>query len=443
MSRGAASTRPQGSDSGSGLLPLLGVAAVLGVGASLVATGFVVVQHETQAWLWETLPSTLGWSQPPWWWVVALLCAGAVLSAAAVRLPGGGGHSPLDGFAFDVGPRVAVSVVAASFAALSFGAVLGPEAPALAIGTALGAVAAMVRAPSDPVAAAERRGLLMLAGGMAAFGAVLGNPLALAVFLLEAALVARRTAGAPVTLAPVAVALAFRYVVQVGVGGWVGLGEVVLAVPNLEAYPQVRVVDVVLSIPVGVVVAGTVLAALRGGAVFARWGAHRPVVVPMLVAALVTAALALAARALVDAPVSLVLFSGQSAMPDVLTSTSIGLLVVVVVAKAVAYSLCLGSGMRGGPIFPAVYLGVAIATAAALAVGSTATGLVAAGIAAAAAAAMRLPFSAALLATLITASAGLAVTTPALVGAVVGLLTALAVDRRRGPRAVAADQPTS
>jgi H+/Cl- antiporter ClcA len=416
------------------------MAAGVGVGSSLLATGFVVVQHDSQAWLWERAPDALGWAQPPWWWVMALLGTGALLTSLALRLPGGGGHSPLDGFAFDVGPRVAVSAVAAAFASLTFGAVLGPEAPALALGTAFGAAVARVRVPSNPVAAQEQRTLLMLAGGMAAFGAVLGNPLALAVFMLEAALVARRRGSPDMMLAPVAVALAFGYVVQVGVGGWVGLGEVVLAVPGLGSYPQVRVVDLALAVPVAALVAATVLGALRGATAYAAWAAGRPALVPMLVAALGTAVLAISARALVDAPVELVLFSGQSAMPDLLASTSIAVVVVVLAAKAVAYALCLGSGFRGGLIFPAVYLGVGIATATALAVGTdAASGLVAAGIAAAAAAAIRLPFSAALLATLLTASAGLAVTTPALVGAVVGLLTALAVDRRAGPRVVAAE----
>jgi H+/Cl- antiporter ClcA len=337
-----------------------------------------------------------------------------------------------------------VSAVAAAFASLSFGAVLGPEAPALAIGTACGAAAAAWRPSADETVAAQQRSMLMLTGGMAAFGAVLGNPIALAVFVLEAALVARRTAGVPVSLAPVAVGLAFGYLVQVGVGGWVGLGEVVLTLPEVATYAEVRVVDLVLVIPMAVLVAVTVLVALRAGTAFSRWAIDRPALIPLLIAALGTSLLALTARALVDAPVDQVLFSGQAALPEVLAATSVGTVVVVVLAKAVAYALCLGSGFRGGPIFPAVFLGVGVATATALLTGSAeSTGLVAAGIAAAAAAAMRLPFSSALLATLLTASAGLAVTTPALLGAVVGLLTALAAERGLGPRVVPPSEQAS
>lgn len=421
-------------------LGLFARAVVTGLVAAAAATTYVIVEHDVTALLWEHLPERLGLSGPPWWWVLLLLVCGAGLAAAALRLPGGGGHSPLDGFSFDTGPRVALSVVAAAFAALSFGVVLGPEAPALAIGTATGALVASTRRSDGRGDPGAERGLLMMAGGMAAFGAVLGNPLALAIFILEGALVARRTSGMPLALAPVALALAAGYLLQVGVGSWAGLGEVVLALPTVPAYPTVLAVDVLAAVPLAVVVAALVHVAFRGAGGIARSVAGRPPVVVMVVAALGMGALALAAQALVDVPLDYVLFSGQSALPDVVTATSAVVVLVAAAAKSGAYLLALGSGFRGGAIFPAVFIGAALGTLVALVIGATSvTGLVAAGIAAAVAAAIRLPFSAALLATLLTASAGLAVTSPALVGAVVALLTVLALDRRLRPRVVAPD----
>ena len=94
-------------------------------------------------------------------------------------------------------------------------------------------------------------------------------------------------------------------------------------------------------------------------------------------------------------------------------------------------------GSAADPVFPAIYVGAAAGTALALLVGpASVPGLATAGMAAAAAAAIRLPFSSALLAVVLASSAGLAVTSPALLAAVAALLTVLALDRRRGPRLV-------
>jgi H+/Cl- antiporter ClcA len=417
---------------------LLGRALLTGLLAAAAATAYVVVEHHATAFLWEHLPEELGFDQVPWWWVVLLLVCGALLTAAALRLPGKGGHSPLDGFSFDTAGAVAVSLVAAAFASLAFGAVLGPEAPALAIGTATGAlVAGAGRRTGDPDVVTAQRSLLMMAGGMAAFGAVLGNPLALAIFILEAALVARRTAGAPVTLAPVALALAAGYVLQVGVGPWAGLGEVVLSIPTVQPYPNVLAVDLLLAVPLAVALGVMIHIAFRTAGSFAAAVAGQPRWAILVAAALGMAVLALGARAIADVPLEFVLFSGQSGLPDVVTVTSVTVVLVAVAAKLLAYVLALESGFRGGAIFPAVFIGAALGTGIAVMVSpASVTGLVAAGVAAAVAATIRLPFSGAVLAVLLTSSAGLAVTSPALVASVVALLTVLLLDRRLGPRVV-------
>lgn len=74
----------------------------------------------------------------------------------------------------------------AAVAGLSFGAVLGPEAPLIAIGTAAGAV--VVRDSASPA-----RQVMMIVGGMAAVGAIFGNPVVTAILLLEMATVAGRS----------------------------------------------------------------------------------------------------------------------------------------------------------------------------------------------------------------------------------------------------------
>ena len=73
-------------------------------------------------------------------WLV--LCG--LLTGLTIRfLPGNGGHSPALGFKAGGGPptgRELIGVVLAALTTLSLGAVLGPEAPLIAIGGGLAAL---------------------------------------------------------------------------------------------------------------------------------------------------------------------------------------------------------------------------------------------------------------------------------------------------------------
>lgn len=70
--------------------------------------------------------------------VIGLPVVGAAIVLAARRLlPGDGGHKPLDGMGVDpVGPSSVPGIALAAIGTLSFGAVLGPEGPLIAIGAA-------------------------------------------------------------------------------------------------------------------------------------------------------------------------------------------------------------------------------------------------------------------------------------------------------------------
>ena len=113
--------------------------------------------------------------------------------------------------------------------------------------------------------------------------------------------------------------------------------------------------------------------------------------------------LAVGFRATADRPVDLVLFSGQAELPAVIAEGSAGVLVLLVVAKGLAYALSLGAGFRGGPVFPAIAIGVAAATGCRRTVlpGLDTTPAVAAGIAAGTTAVLRVPFTAVLLVSLL------------------------------------------
>lgn len=117
-------------------------------------------------------------------------------------------------------------------------------------------------------------------------------------------------------------------------------------------------------------------------------------------------------------------------MSAYLALPTLGVAAVVLVGKFVAYVACLGSGFKGGSLFPAIALGTILASMGGLVLGQEAVpALAATAIAAAIAGGMRLPFTGALLGVLLTISAGPAITVPAILGAVVGMLTRLAADQ--------------
>jgi H+/Cl- antiporter ClcA len=403
---------------------LLGAAAVVGLLAGGAVVAFLAAEHELQKLLWEDVPEAIGGT--PGWWVFVVLLAGAVAVWGTLRLPGHGGHRPLDGLGFDIGPKQVASVVVAALVSLSVGAVVGPEAPLMAVGSAVGGAVAL-RSP-DPM-----RRVLMMAGALAAITMILGNPMVSAVLVLEAAALKGGPGGKKVMIAilPLLVAMGFGYLVQIGFGDWGGVGQSQLAVPGLPAYDNVQALDLLLALVVAVVTAGFAVLAVEAGTTFQN-RVRRPLV-GLLVAAVVVAAAAVATRAITGQPVSIVLFSGQEATTEVLGITSASVLLVVAVAKTIGYSVSLGGGFRGGMVFPAVFLGVVVATLATLLIdGANVSALAAAGIAAAVAGVLRLPFTGTLLALLLCAQAGLAVTTPAIIGAVLGVLVRVSADMRLG-----------
>ncbi|KGA10241.1 MAG: hypothetical protein GM44_4295 [actinobacterium acAMD-2] len=395
------------------------LAAGLGVVGAIAASLFLAVISLGQTALWENLPESLGYDQPPWWLIVLGPLVGAACVAAAWKLPGKTGLGPLDGFHFDVRPAVVGSVILAAVGTIICGLSLGPEAPLIACGTAIAAF--LVRKQSE-----QAQQFAMVLGGVAAIGAIFGNPFVTGFVLLEFAAMGALPA---MILIPAFVALAAGYLVQVGVGPFTGLGTHSLAVDGLASYTQVRVIDLVGALAIAVAAAAVALLA-RGIGVRVVVLARRYALVALVSTAVITSGLALLVRSSSDASIDAVMFSGQEGMAEILTLTSVSTVLLVVIAKLIAYGFALGSGFRGGPIFPAVFLGVATATVLTLVFPSLSlTAMVVVGIAASTAAALKLPFTSALLALLIVAGAGMDIAPFAIIGAVLGLIVRLALDR--------------
>ena len=74
--------------------------------------------------------------------------------------------------------------------------------------------------------------------------------------------------------------------------------------------------------------------------------------------------------------------------------------------EALAYAVCLGCGFRGGPVFPAIFLGVAVAMLAAIAFDMSPTLALAVGTAAGMTAMTRLILASLIIAALLVGTAG-------------------------------------
>ena len=137
-----------------------------------------------------------------------------------------------------------------------------------------------------------------------------------------------------------------------------------------------------------------------------------------------------------------VLFSGQSALPELVEHAadySVGVLVLLMACKMLAYGISL-SAFRGGPVFPAMFIGAALGIAMSGLPGMSLAPAVAAGIGAMCAAMLRLPLTSTLLATLLLGSDGVAVTPQVVVAVVVAFVLTMVLPAP-GPREQALPPP--
>jgi H+/Cl- antiporter ClcA len=421
--------------SGRAYLHLVLLGAAIGIPAALVAALFLALVHDLEHWLWHDLPDGLGHSSTPWYLVIGLPVVGAlVVAAARALLPGDGGHEPLEGLATDPTPvSYAPGVALAALGTLSFGAVLGPEAPIVALGSVVGIAAGRI-------ASVGKRGSAVLssAGEFSAISALFGGPLVAGMLLVEGG-VALGAALLPLLL-PGLVAAAIGYLVFVGFGSWGGLDTQGLVVPNLPLYDGVHVGDLTIAVVVGLLAALTVAVVRRLGT--AVDGSGQRLGMPLLLVAggLAVGLLAQLADLLGADPVD-VLFSGQASIPAVVGEDSTKIIVVLLVAKFLAYGVSLGCGFRGGPIFPAIFLGIALASLAVVWFDVSPTLAVSVGTAAGMAAQTRLIVTPVLLATLLVGSQGLD-TVPAAVLATASAWLAMALVDVRNERATVGVPPT-
>jgi H+/Cl- antiporter ClcA len=401
------------------------LAALLGVPVAFAAVLFQTAIHDVTHLVWDVVPDDLGWSEPAGWYVILVPGLAGLLVAAAVRLPGHGGHSPLEGLGAEpIAPIALTSILTAALATLGLGLVLGPEAPLIALGLGMGALAVKLVRLEGTTAQ-----LLAFSGAFAAVAALFGGPLIAAFLLFEVTAASGKIPAQQIgrALLPGFVAAGTGALVFTGVADWSGLHETSLVLPSLPPYESVRIADLAWCLPMAAAVA-VIIVVIRHLAHGVAAQSTRGAEALLIVAGLLVGALAVLFRATADRPVDLVLFSGQTELPAVIAEGSAGVLILLVVAKGLAYALSLGAGFRGGPVFPAIAIGVAAAMVAAdVLPGLDTTPAVAIGIAAGTTAVLRVPFTAVLLVSLLMGPSAFDVAPIAVLAAAVAWLVATAL----------------
>ncbi|MBM7505180.1 ion channel protein [Agromyces aurantiacus] len=327
-------------------LALLSIPAlVIGIITALMLWALEAVAGVIEDAVWTTLPDALG-IDPSGWWIVAVLTTTGLLVGVCLQfIPGHGGPDSATTELFEppLKLRTLPSIAIVTVLGLAGGVSLGPENPIIAINVSL-AVALLARfVPRVP----PRLAMLMAAAGT--IGALFGTPVG-AALLFTGALAAVRGGGSlwDKLFLPLASAAA-------------GSGTMhVLGVPPLSFTVPPSTVDA-LDVVIGVAVAcAAVLVGLLG--VIALPVVHRAFHAlrsPILIAGL--GGLVLGVLGFIGGPITL--FKGLDQMGELLANPddySPGDLVLIVVVKLVALVVAASAAFRGGRVFPATFIGVAI-----------------------------------------------------------------------------------
>jgi H+/Cl- antiporter ClcA len=396
---------------------LLVLAAVVGVPVAFVAYFFLAFVSQAQHLVFVGLPQALGFASAPLWWpVLPLMLSGLVVGLTLRYLHGTGGHKPAEGFKAGgpTDPRDLPGIFVAAAATLCLGAVLGPEAPLIAIGSGLGVLAVRLAKRDAPQAAV---GVIAGAGSFAAIATLLGSPITGAFLLMEAAGLAGTMMS--VVLLPGLLAAGIGALIFVGLDSWTGLGSFSLAIPNIPASAAPTLTEFLWAVGIGVVAAVLGQLIRRGGLALQPVVERRQVTLTPLVG-LAVALAAIGFEAVTDQDATYVLFSGQSSLPVLVhqaSTWSAGALVALLVCKSVAYSLSL-SCFRGGPVFPGMFIGAALGILAAQLPGLSMIAGVGIGVGAMSVAMLRMPMVSVLLPALLLANDALTLT-PLIIVAVV------------------------
>lgn len=325
------------------VIRLLGASALLGVLVALGFEAFETLSHEARHWLWHDLAG----EDPHAVATIAIATIGGLVLGLVLRfIPGHGGDHPADGHALipPVEGRIVVvlSTLAVGFVSLVAGASLGPEGAVIPAAAAIALVVARwFRLP------APLQRLIPGVGVSALLAAMLGNPLAGAVPLVELA----AGAGMPVPLVMIvlpALTASATATITLQVLGAEPAGFLPLGYAGFETGHIVWALVLGAAAGAAGLFIGRVVPPLRS---LTRRLDARSVVLTTTIGGLVLGVLYVIGGESVrftGVPEIMVLVADE---PDV--GVALGALAVKVAATA----WCLAAGYRGGRIFPVAFVG--------------------------------------------------------------------------------------
>jgi len=397
-------------------VPLLVICAIIGVPVSIVAYFFLKAINQVQTWLFTTVPGHFTGTLHTWWPVIPLALSGLIVGIIVAKAPGAGGEEPIQGFkAGGSVPKLSYlwGIAVAAFVSIGFGTVVGPEGPLIALGGGLAYAIVSVLRKLPPNA----RKLIAAAGSFSSISTLLGSPLTGAFLLMEASGLSGLTL--EVALLPGILAAGIGYLIFVGLDKLTGFGLFNLAIPGLPSFGSPTIAQIGWAI-----LAGICMPAVATGIRFIGLGwvsvLRRHIVVFTVAAGIITGLLAVVFTHITGQTNMYILFSGQDQMPVLVNSAATlttGTVLLILLFKTVAYGLALAS-FRGGPTFPAIFLGCAFGILLAHVFHLTLVAGIAVCMGALVSSMLRLPLTSILLVTLLLGSDGIRVMPLTIVAAV-------------------------
>jgi H+/Cl- antiporter ClcA len=327
-------------------------------------------------------------------------------------------------------------VILAGLASIGLGLVIGPEAPLIALGGGLGVLAMHLINKDAP----DQVGAVMAAAGMfAAVSLIFASPLIAAVLMIEVS-----GLGGPklkLILIPGLLAAGIGSLISIGMGSWTGLSTSAYALSPLAlpAFARPDLTDFLWTLPFALAITIGTFLIFKGARMLVPLVASRLYVFLPLIG-VVVAALAIIFTYATSHGANEVLYSGQDQLPGLVSnasSWSLGALALLIVFKGIGYSVS-AAGFRGGPTFPAMFLGAAAGLMASHLPGYELTPAVAVGMAVGVVAVLRLPLSAVVIGVLLTDRSGAGSAPLVIFGVVVAYVATAWLSARQTPEPVGA-----
>src|SRR6266567_4112652 len=323
---------------------LLLYAALFGALFSLLTAGYITLYNWGVKFFQQ--PSSFFKIGGISFWPLILLTIAGVLIGIAIKFIGQhAGLGVAQGQYAKTGriiPRYVPSILLEAFIALWSGAAIGPEGPLVFLSGGVGTfIADRLRIEKDDVP------LLVYSAIAGAFGGFFGSPVVGAIGAYEYMFIKELDFYRHVI--PGLVAAAFGYGVYFAL-----LHTTYLGIYSFPSYASPRVVDLGFALLVGVI-AGVI------GVLFkVIFGVMHLVFAPLNKRPVVRAIVGGVVIGLIGSFLPLTLYSGQDQLLQIIhnpAAYSVGLLLLLVVVKALLTSTSFASGFDGGPVFPLLFMG--------------------------------------------------------------------------------------